>query len=134
MPSPETSRHNLEKAWANWRRPRPWRSESESQVVRRLTWQWLIGREPRCSGRGLARRLGVSHTYVQKLVREFSADPSKILRQTSRAVRGYGPTSISAIGQLQSPHLRGYSATFEQLKQEQERSRRMRERGWLRSS
>jgi hypothetical protein len=74
----------------------------------------------------------VSHTYIQKLVREFAADPSKTLRQTGRVVRVYGMASISADGRMQVPCERR-SATFEQLNEAQEMSRKMRERGWLRS-
>jgi hypothetical protein len=34
MPSRESSLRNLEKARANWRPPRPWRSSEESQMIR----------------------------------------------------------------------------------------------------
>jgi hypothetical protein len=132
MPSPETSRRNLEKARAKWRPPRPWRSTQESIVIKRLACQWFMDEEPRCSLRELARRLGVSHTYIQKLVREFAAEPSKMLSQTSRPVRGFGMASISANGRMQIPYER-HSATFEQLDEAQAMSRKMRERGWLRS-
>lgn len=76
MPSPETSRQNLEKAKANWRKPRPWRSNQETRVIKRIVWQWFTNRGPgKWPGRALARRLGGSHTYVQKLIREFRANP-----------------------------------------------------------
>jgi transcriptional regulator with XRE-family HTH domain len=91
-----------------------------------------MGEEPRCPLRELARRLGVSQTYIQKLVRGFAADPSKTLRQASRLVRGCGMASISANGRMQIPYERR-SATFEQLNEAQQISRKMRERGWLRS-
>ncbi len=111
MPSPEASRRNLEKAKAHWRRPAPWRSERETRLIRRLAWQWRCNEGPRCSGRALARLLGVSHTYIQKLMREFA-------RGISRRNRGDG------------------LATFEQLRLElryaQEETGKMRERGWLR--
>jgi hypothetical protein len=132
MPSLEASLRNLARARAKWRPPRPWRSDSESRVIRRLTWQWFSGQEPCCSGRELARRLSVSHTYVQKLAREFAVDSSKMLRQTGRAVRAYGMASISADGRIQVP-CEPRSANFEQLKEAQKMSRKLRERGWLRS-
>jgi len=56
-------------------------------VVRCLAWQWFIRREPQCSGRAIARKLGVSHTYIQKLSREFAADPEGMLEKASRVVR-----------------------------------------------
>jgi len=130
MPSPETSRRNLEKARAHWRPPRPWRCPNETRIIRRLAWQWYA--EPCCSGRDIARRLGVSHTYIQKLFREFATDPSEMLKQTCRRVRSYGLVSISANGRMQIPFERR-SATFEQLNEAQKMSRKMRERGWLRS-
>ena len=46
-------------------------------MIRRFVFQWLTCRDPsRPSGRAWARALGVSHTWLQKLVREFTADPS----------------------------------------------------------
>jgi hypothetical protein len=133
MPSPETSRENLQKAKAAGKPPRPWRSDQESRVIRRLVWQWFMYRGPdKWSGRAVARCLGVSHTWIQKLVREFVTDPSKVLRQLGPVVRGYGMASISANGHLQLPYGRN-PATFEQLRQAQEQTQRMRERGWLRS-
>jgi hypothetical protein len=48
-------------------------------MIRRLTFWWLTCRDrSRPSGRAWARQLGVSHTWLQKLVREFSADPSEM--------------------------------------------------------
>lgn len=70
MPSRESSLRNLEKARAKWRPPRPWRSSQESQVIRRLVFQWFTCRDRnRQSGRAWARELGISHTWLQKLVR-----------------------------------------------------------------
>src|SRR5262249_28063839 len=111
MPSLEASLRNLAKARAKWRPPRPWRSAQESRVIKRLVWQWFRYSGPgRWSVRALGRRLGVSHTYIQKLVREFAGDPGKI----DRLVRS------------------SHSASFEQLSQAQEETRKQRERGWLR--
>ena|SRR5215471_5489555 len=111
MPSLEASLRNLAKARAKWRPPRPWRSAQETRVIKRLACQWFNYRGPcKWSARALGRRLGVSHTYIQKLVREFVANPGKI----DRLVR--------------SSHL----ASFEQLRLAQEDTRKQKERGWLR--
>lgn len=112
MPSREASLRNLEKARACWRRPRPWRSERETRVIRRLVWQWLNDRSAgKWPARAVARRLGVSHTYVQNLVREFAENPGGI--QGERRCFG--------------------SATFEQLDRAQAETRQDKERGRLRS-
>src|SRR5215472_4467764 len=82
MPSREASLRNLEKAKRNWRAPKPLRCSIESRVIRRLVWQWHHDRGRRkWSARAVARTLGVSHTYVQKLVREFVGNPDRILRE-----------------------------------------------------
>lgn len=46
MPSYESSMQNLEKAQANWRRPRPWRSSEEGDMIRRFVFLWLTCRDP----------------------------------------------------------------------------------------
>jgi hypothetical protein len=69
MPSPEASRRNLQKARASWRPP------ERSEGIKRLVWEWHISTAPKESGRALARRLGVSHTYVRKLVRKLPGEP-----------------------------------------------------------
>jgi len=114
MPSADSSRRNLAKARAHWQHPpRPMRSDQESRVIRRLVWQWFRYRGPRkSSGRAVGRWLGVSHTYIQKLLREFGTDPSKALRQE----QDHGP------------------ATIEELKRAQAHTWKMMERGWLRPS
>lgn len=113
MPSREASLRNLEKARAAWSHPpRPWRSFKESCVIEQLAWQWFNAGEMRkWSGRAVARLLGVSHTYVQKLVRKFQADPDRMRRIQT----GFGP------------------ATFEQLNSAREFTRQDKERGYLRS-
>jgi hypothetical protein len=80
MPSYEASMRNLAKAQAMGRPPRPWRSSQESQIIRRYVFQWFTCRDRRPSGRAWARQLGISHTWLQKLVREFMADPSIMWR------------------------------------------------------
>ena len=81
MPSYESSMRNLARARARWRKPRPWRSLEEAQMVRRFTFQWFTCRDrSKPSGRAWAKALGVSHTWVQKLARGFIADPSEMWR------------------------------------------------------
>ena len=112
MPSYESSMRNLAKARARWCRPRPWRSSQESQMIRRFVFQWSTSRGTKPSGRTWARALGISHTWLQKLVREFTADPSKMWRlQTARG-----------------------DPRFTELSRAREYSQMMRERGELRSS
>lgn len=113
MPSYESSMRNLEKAQAKWRRPRPWRSSQESQMIRRYVFLWLTCRDSkRPSGRAWARQLSISHTWLQKLVRQFQVDPSKMYREA----RCLGDPS------------------FAQLSRARELTQRMKEDGKLRSS
>lgn len=111
MPSRESSLRNLKKAQANGRPPRPWRSRAETRAIRMITWQWLLDRGPWCSVRALARWLGVSHTYIQKLARTLPRNESDFLRQ----VRYFGAPSIDG------------------LRRAREESRKQRERGFLRT-
>jgi hypothetical protein len=111
MPSYESSMQNLAKARASWRRPRPWRSSDESRMIRRYVFLWLTCRSMRPSGRAWARDLGISHTWLQKLVREFQADPSKLYREQ----RTFGDPKLA------------------QLSRAREHTHLMRERGELRS-
>ncbi len=79
----DASIRNLQKARASkkWRPPRPWRSEEEGHMIRRFVLQWLTCRNrSKPSGRAWARQLGISHTWLQKLVREFTADPNEMRR------------------------------------------------------
>jgi hypothetical protein len=110
MPSREASLRNLAKARLRWRAPRPWRSRPESRLIRLFTWQWHLGHGPWCSGRALARWLGVSHTYIQKLTRALSRNESDFLREVAYS----GPP------------------TTEGLRRAREVSRQQRERGLLR--
>lgn len=111
MPSREASLRNLKKARAHWKRPRPWRSYAEQRQIRMITWHWLLGHGPWCSGRALAEWLGVSHTHVQKLSRTLPRDESAFLRD----VECYGVPSTDA------------------LKRAREESRRERDWGLLRT-
>jgi hypothetical protein len=93
--------------------PRPWRSKEESRMIRRFVWQWLTCRDcSKPSARSWARQLGVSHTWVQKLVKQFQADPNEMQREA----------------------LRESDPTLAQLSRARERTRQMRERGELRLS
>jgi hypothetical protein len=58
----------------------------------------------------VARFLGVSHTWVNKLVKRFEADPDRMRRKMA----AFAP------------------ASFEKLERAREETRRQRERGWLR--
>jgi hypothetical protein len=111
MPSRESSLRNLKKAQANGSPPRPWRSRAESRAIRMITWQSLLDHGPWCSGRALARWLGVSHTYVQKFSRTLSKNDGDFLRQ----VRYFGAPSIDG------------------LRRAREESGKQRERGLLRT-
>jgi hypothetical protein len=94
-----------------YRPPRPWRCKAESVLIRRCVFLWFTCRDRnRPSGRSWARQLGISHTWLQKLVREFSADPTEMFELQRR---------------------RGDPRVTE-LSRAQEDSREMRERGELR--
>jgi hypothetical protein len=110
MPSYESSMRNLAAARAKMRAPRPWRSSDEARMIRRYVFQWLTARGKKPSGGAWARDLGISHTWLQKLVRKFTADPNEMWRL--QATRG--------------------DPRFEDLSRAREYSRRMRERGELR--
>jgi hypothetical protein len=110
MPSYESSMRNLEKARAAGRPPRPWRSGGESRMIRRYVFQWFTGGSKKPSGRDWARQLGISHTWLQKLVRKFKADPNEMWRL--QAQRG--------------------DPQFSDLTRAREYSRQMAERGELR--
>ena len=109
----DASMRNLAKAYTSekWHPPRPWRSKEEGPIIRRYVLVWLTCRDAsRPSGRNWAKQLGISHTWLQKLVREFTTDPGKM-----RRLERYG------------------NPTLEQLSRAQEYTRRMKERGELRS-
>jgi len=76
MPSFHASMGNLQIARARWRQPRPWRSPAESKMIQHFVYLWLTCRDrSRPSGRQWARKLSISHTWLQVLVRAFK-DPS----------------------------------------------------------
>jgi hypothetical protein len=41
---------------------------------------WYTGRGSKPSGRAWAKQLGISHTWLQQLVRQFQADPNEMRR------------------------------------------------------
>ena len=82
-------------------------------MIRRFVFQWLTCRDPnRPSCRDWARQLGISHTWLQKLVRKFLADLSGMYREQRR----YGDPNHS------------------QLSRAREQTKQMMQRGELRSS
>ena len=93
MPSPykewcrdypdDARRKNFAKALSspNYHPPRPCRSADESHMIRRYVYLWFTsagGNKP--SGRAWAKQLGISYTWLYKLVREFRKDPSEMWR------------------------------------------------------
>ena len=104
---------NLRKARSSprYHPPRPWRSKEESHMIRRFAWQWFTCRDRnRPSARNWARQLGISHVWLLKLVRGFTANPSKMQEE----VRRCGDTTLA------------------QLAHAKERTQEMRMRGELR--
>src|SRR5271163_2484051 len=107
MPSHQSSMRNLAKARATWRPQRPWRSRDEARLIRRYVFHWLTARGKKPSGRNWSRQLGISHTWLQKLVRKFQADPHEMWRL--QATKG--------------------DPKFTEFTRAREHSRQMRERG-----
>jgi hypothetical protein len=113
MGSHRAALENLDRAMMRWRRPRPWRSPEESRAIKDLAWIWFTCDGPgqtRESIHSLARTLGVSRSYIQKLVRTFGRDPCAMEMADRRRV----------------------PVTFADLQRARESTRRMRERGLLR--
>ena len=75
---------NIQKARAARRRaPLPWRSGLESRVIEQLVWQWWQSPAPKWAAVRVARLLGVSHTWVNKLAKRFRSDPARFRRRHS---------------------------------------------------
>ena len=73
---------NIQKARAARRRPPlPWRSGLESRVIEQLAWQWWLSPAPKWPALRVARLLGVSHTWVNKLAKRFRSDPGRFRRR-----------------------------------------------------
>ena len=117
MGSREAAVRNLDEAMRNgkWRRPRPWRSRQETHVIKRLAWLWFNHRGPgrtRESIHSLSRALGVSRSYIQKLVMAFERDPTEMQRED----RQRGPSNVTDLARAK------------------EETRQQRERGLLRGT
>ena len=69
MPSPYSSRKNLDGYWRHVGRPR---SPDETLIIKRLVWQWTHeDRKHRPSLRELARQIGANHSYISRLWRKL---------------------------------------------------------------
>jgi hypothetical protein len=80
-------------------------------MIRLFTYQWYTCRDRnKPSGRSWARQLGISHTWLQRLVRVFLEDPDEVQREMSRSG----------------------DPTLPQLNRARDCTRQMRERGQLR--
>ena len=102
---------NIQKARAARRRaPLPWRSGLESQIIEQLVWQWWLSPAPRWPALRVARLLGVSHTWVNKLAKRFHSDPARFRRR-------FAPFP---------------PATLEKLDRARQETLRRRQLGWLR--
>lgn len=108
----ESRQRNIRKARAARKRaPLPWRSGLESRVIEQLIWQRWLSVEPRkWPAYRVARFLGVSHTWVNKLVKRFEADPGRARRR----MRAFAP------------------ANLEKLERARQETRWQRQHGWLR--
>jgi len=102
---------NIQKARAARRRaPLPWRSGLESRVIEQLVWQWWQSPAPRWPALRVARLLGVSHTWVNKLRKRFQSHPDRFRRR----------------------HAPFAPATLEKLQRAREETLWRRRHGWLR--
>jgi hypothetical protein len=83
---------NIQKARAARKRaPLPWRSGLESRIIEQLVWQWWNDPDPRkWPAYRVARFLGVSHTWIAKLVKRFEADPDRMRRR----MRAFAPANV----------------------------------------
>lgn len=108
----EARQRNIRKARAARKRPPlPWRSGLESRVIEQLIWQWWLSVEPlKWPAYRVARFLGVSHTWVNKLVKRFQGDPDRMRRR----MRAFAP------------------ANLEKLERARQETRWQRQHGWLR--
>ena len=84
----DARRKNFAKALASprYHKPRPWRSEAESHMIKRFAFLWFTAAGSKPSVRSWAAQLGVSRTWLQKLVREFRKDPTEMLQ--AQAIEG----------------------------------------------
>jgi hypothetical protein len=98
VPSHESSMRNLAKAREGGP-PRPWCGCEESRVIRRYAFLWYTLGGKRPSGPDWAQQLGISHKWLQNLVRELTADPSKA-RECSQMMKEYGELLLSRLARM----------------------------------
>lgn len=97
---------NIQKACAARRRaPLPWRSGLESRLIEQLVWRWWQSPEPRWPAYRVARLLGVSHTWVNKLAKRFKSDPARFRRR-------HAPFSPATLEKLQRARMAGFADPF----------------------
>jgi len=72
-------------------------------MMRRYVYLWLTCRDRnKPSGRSWARQLGISHTWLQKLVREFREHPQETQREMGR----YGDPTLAQLNRARECALR----------------------------
>jgi hypothetical protein len=86
---------NIQRARAARKRaPLPWRSGLESRIIEQLVWQWWNDPGPRrWPAYRVARFLGVSHTWVNKLAKRFQSDPDRMRRR----MRAFAPANFEKL-------------------------------------
>ena len=56
-------------------------THTEADMIRRYAFWWFTCRDSnKRSGRSWARQLGISHTWLQNIVREFQSNPDEVRR------------------------------------------------------
>lgn len=118
---------NLEEARSSprYHAPRPWRSEEESEMVRRFVILWLTCRDRnRPSQREWARQLGVSHTWVQNLVKKFTPNPAEMYEE----IRGYGDPTVAELATARERTREMKEAC--ELRLSQQEKRELRQKKW----
>ena len=79
-------------------RLQPWRSRLESELIKRLVFQWAHQaakyQQPLRGHRRFARQLGISHRWLQKLLKRFLARPEAL----QEIVRKRGMASPEMLG------------------------------------
>ena len=75
----DASMANWQLLRARWCPPRPFRSTNEAEMIKRFVFQWWRNGSHTPSGREWARQLGISNTWLLKLIRSFAKDPTEML-------------------------------------------------------
>jgi hypothetical protein len=89
------------RAQGRWHEPRRWRSVRESEIVRSLLWKAVQSGDRRGS-RKLAAHLGVSHTWVLMLRRQFCAHPERQAERQARYEDMWGPATLEQLREEQA--------------------------------